>query len=196
MYCPNCGTQTNDETAKFCSACGFQVQSIELNTQEPTKHHRFKFSKGKIILMSIIAVVILFAIVTIAIITTSISEPTLTRCENLVGTPVKDVLNNDEFNITKLLDVRMATTNTSEVFGVSGKIQFVFTVDDAHIELVTWTSEDNTSLTESKIATFVEGMTKVYGKPEEASDNLYMWNTKQHNISVFIDDGKIMVTFC
>ena len=196
MYCPNCGTQANDESANFCFACGFRVQTTELNVQEPEKVRRSRLSKNKVVLMSLLAVVILFVAGTICIITTPTSEPTLARCENLVGAPVEDILNNDDFNISKLLDIRMATAKTDKVFDVSGEIQFVFTVDEEYIEMVTWMSDDNVKLTESEIATFVEGMTKVYGKPEEPSDDLYMWDTKQHDISVFVNSSKIMVTFC
>lgn len=196
MYCPNCGTQVNDEAANFCFACGFRVQSTELNVQEPAKVRRSRLSKSKVVLMSLLAAVILFVAGIMYIITMSTSEPTLTRCENLVGAPVEDILNNNDFNIIKLLDVRMATAKTDKVFDVSGEIQFVFTVDEECIEMVTWMSDDNVKLTESEITTFVEGMTKVYGKPEEQSDNLYMWSTKQHDISVFVNDSKIMVTFC
>ena len=197
MYCPNCGAQIHDEAANFCSAFGFQLQNTRLNIQDQIKLHLFKLLKSKTALIAILAVVILFSVGIIGIIATLASEPTLTRCENLVGAPVEDVLNNDDFDITTLFDIIMATSKTDKVFDVSGKIEFVFTADDEYIDMVTWTSDDNVRLTESEITTFIKGMTKVYGKPKELSDDndLYFWQTKQFEISVMITDNEINVYF-
>ena len=195
-YCAKCGTQVNEEVANFCPSCGFQIQNTELNAKEPTNPQHPKFTKSKVTLISILVAVAIFVIGIISIIATPTSEPTLARCENLVGAPIEDILNSDDYNISKLLDIRMVTAKTDKVFGVNGEIQFVFTEDDECIDMVTWMSDDNVRLTESEIAAFVEGMMEVYGKPKESSDDLYIWNTKQRSISVFVDDDEIMVNFC
>lgn len=126
-----------------------------------------------------------------AIVTSCSSTPTpFVELEKILGTPCKEILSNDGYKVTSIMDIQIAKKATDDIFGVSGQIEIYIMPDDEHISIVTWQSTNN-SLTETEISQFIDNIEKAY-KEYEVSE--YLWQTDKSIINLQVDENDNSLT--
>lgn len=201
-YCTNCGAPSNDDKAKFCAACGFmfpvQMQNNNQVTETECKNHNNRNNKKKNILVFSSLAILIFSIIVICFTMFShrSSDPTLSRCAELVGSPIEDILENDDYRLTSFYGITTAKTTTDDVFGVSGEIVIFILEDEEHVDIVTWQSKDSVRLTATEINTFVDSLISIYGKPlDSGEEDIYLWYNDDLSIMLKTESNEIYMIF-
>ncbi|MBE6703908.1 MAG: hypothetical protein E7583_01455 [Ruminococcaceae bacterium] len=172
--CKYCGAENNDEN-KVCNQCNAPLERVPLKP---------KRQKLKLIFLAIfIVLIIVFGLIIFSIFS---KEPTLKYCEELLGTPIENILSDDTYNTSTYGGVVKFEKSTDDVFGVTGKIVSYIPLEDEIIDILTWTSTNKSPLSESEIETFIKGMNNTYGKSIDESNDL--WQSDKCLIYLLIDE--------
>lgn len=201
-YCTNCGTKSSDDTAKFCAACGvkFPVETQgDTQTTEVQCENKNNVNNKKRNVLIFLALAILAGSIIIVCFTAfshRSSEPTLSRCVELLGTPIENILEDDDFTVKGILDINIAKSTTDDVFGVNGEIVIFILEDEENVNIVTWQSKDDIRLTTTEINTFVDNVIDIYGKPIESDEEgTYLWCDDDLSVMLKTEENEINMTF-
>ena len=182
-YCPKCGSAINTIDAKFCSNCGFQLETPTIHSGQSRKQVDFQNIKSKKFAIPAITIIFIAIVVFFARNNPMMSNPVLQECVDLLGTSCENILNDNAYKTSSLLGITIAEKKTEDLFGVDGGIKVFILEYDEPINIVTWQSKENIELTDKEIATLVNGLKKEYGTPTSEDESL-LWHTKDFTVSV------------
>ena len=202
IKCPECEKEISDKSLS-CIYCGCPInQESPIYDSEKTNStlgklsssvtillEKFKNSKNLKIAIAIVTIVLILIIG----ITTFSTEPTLKRCEKLLGASVEEVLSDKEFTVTESSGIKLAKSPTKELFNISGEIQIFIESSEDSIEIVTWKNDYKTELISTDIEYFINKMIKAYGTPLNSSNDSYLWDNNRYSVFLKIDGDVINI---
>ena len=122
-------------------------------------------------------------------------EKALSDSEDLLGVSREKILSDETFTSKdEVAGIIIIKRTTDDLFGVAGENILFILPEDERVNIATWQSFENVSLTTAEIESFISGMEEAYGEPASTDDS-YLWTEEDFMVMLEIDTEGAYITW-
>ena len=122
-------------------------------------------------------------------------EKALADSEALLGVSREKILSDKSFTSKdEIAGIIIIKRTTDNLFGVAGENILFILPEDEQVNIATWQSQENISLTNADIENFIDGMEDAYGEPISEEDS-YLWDVEDFMVMLKISTEEVYITW-